>query len=264
MMGSTLAVAARGALLAGTFALSGMAGGCDAASDDAASGSPPPARAATIARSGAIAGSGRPASADPKPSSANSAAHKATRKIKPREAPAAAKPPGPAYVQCDANIRVRAATTTCSFAQNVFYGYWVAGDSFSAYSPATRQAYAMSCDEGSTIVCRAGDGGEVRFAARAVELYSQSQADAYVASHDLGPDGDAVDGNADDRAYDDEIYADEVDEDDGYDDGDDVTEPGENIPYYDEGRGYRVECEDGTYSQSGGIQGACSSHGGVL
>ena len=101
------------------------------------SGSPPPARAATIARSGAIAGSGRPASADPKPSSANSAAHKATRKIKPREAPAAAKPPGPAYVQCDANIRVRAATTTCSFAQNVFYGYWVAGDSFSAYSPAS-------------------------------------------------------------------------------------------------------------------------------
>ena len=76
--------------------------------------------------------------------------------------------------------------------------------------------------------------------ARAVELYSQSQADAYVASHDLGPDGDAVDGNADDRAYDDERYADEVDEDDGYDDGDGATEPGENIPYYDEGRGYRV------------------------
>ena len=30
------------------------------------------------------------------------------------------------------------------------------------------------------------------------------------------------------------------------------------------GRGYVVECQDGEYSKSGGIQGACSYHGGVL
>lgn len=29
------------------------------------------------------------------------------------------------------------------------------------------------------------------------------------------------------------------------------------------GRGYVVQCGDGLYSKSGGIQGACSSHGGV-
>lgn len=29
------------------------------------------------------------------------------------------------------------------------------------------------------------------------------------------------------------------------------------------GRGYMVECSDGTYSMSGGISGACSHHGGV-
>jgi hypothetical protein len=29
------------------------------------------------------------------------------------------------------------------------------------------------------------------------------------------------------------------------------------------GRGYMVECNDGTYSMSGGIRGACSYHGGV-
>lgn len=29
------------------------------------------------------------------------------------------------------------------------------------------------------------------------------------------------------------------------------------------GRGYMVECRDGTYSMSGGISGACSHHGGV-
>lgn len=28
------------------------------------------------------------------------------------------------------------------------------------------------------------------------------------------------------------------------------------------GRGYMVECNDGTYSMSGGIRGACSYHGG--
>jgi hypothetical protein len=35
------------------------------------------------------------------------------------------------------------------------------------------------------------------------------------------------------------------------------------IPNFDEGNGYVVQCEDGTWSQSGGIQGACSYHGGV-
>ena len=35
------------------------------------------------------------------------------------------------------------------------------------------------------------------------------------------------------------------------------------IPNYDNGNGSTVQCEDGTYSHSGGIQGACSHHGGV-
>jgi hypothetical protein len=35
------------------------------------------------------------------------------------------------------------------------------------------------------------------------------------------------------------------------------------IPNYDNGRGTTVMCSDGQYSQSGGIQGACSHHGGV-
>jgi hypothetical protein len=34
------------------------------------------------------------------------------------------------------------------------------------------------------------------------------------------------------------------------------------IPSFDEGRGYPVECADGEWSDSGGIQGACSYHGG--
>jgi hypothetical protein len=35
------------------------------------------------------------------------------------------------------------------------------------------------------------------------------------------------------------------------------------IPNFDNGNGSVVQCTDGTYSHSGGIQGACSHHGGV-
>jgi len=35
------------------------------------------------------------------------------------------------------------------------------------------------------------------------------------------------------------------------------------IPNFDNGNGYLVQCEDGSWSHSGGIQGACSWHGGV-
>lgn len=36
------------------------------------------------------------------------------------------------------------------------------------------------------------------------------------------------------------------------------------INHFFKGRGYVVACKDGQYSKSGGIQGACSYHGGVL
>jgi hypothetical protein len=35
------------------------------------------------------------------------------------------------------------------------------------------------------------------------------------------------------------------------------------IPNFENGSGYVVQCEDGTWSHSGGIQGACSWHGGI-
>jgi hypothetical protein len=34
------------------------------------------------------------------------------------------------------------------------------------------------------------------------------------------------------------------------------------IPNFDNGNGYIVQCRDGMWSHSGGIQGACSHHGG--
>jgi hypothetical protein len=35
------------------------------------------------------------------------------------------------------------------------------------------------------------------------------------------------------------------------------------IPNFENGNGYPVQCADGSWSQSGGLQGACSWHGGV-
>ena len=92
---------------------------------------------------------------------------------------------------CDANIEVKAATTSCPFAENVFYAYWQAqqaGDAASveAYSPVTRRTYALTCVERALISCRAGDGGYVRFPSTAVQAYDAEQAASYACSHDLG------------------------------------------------------------------------------
>jgi len=92
---------------------------------------------------------------------------------------------------CDANIRVNAATTSCAFGENVFYGFWKAqhqgDDSFEAYSPLTKESYALECSSGATVICRAGDGGEVRFPMAAVDAYTASEAKRFAATHVVGP-----------------------------------------------------------------------------
>ena len=107
-------------------------------------------------------------------------------------------------------------------------------------------------------MCTAGDGAEVRFARRAVDAYDLAQAKRYVATHDVGDNVFPWSGD------------DDTDDDGAGSEAMSLATPshseapsGENIPNYDNGRGYRVLCADGTYSQSGGIQGACSHHGGV-
>jgi hypothetical protein len=93
---------------------------------------------------------------------------------------------------CDANIRVKAATTTCAFAQNVFYEYWQAArsgqaSSIDAYSPASRQTYTLACARRTSITCRADDGSYVTFPGTAIDAYSADQAAKYACSHRLGP-----------------------------------------------------------------------------
>jgi hypothetical protein len=166
------------------------------------------------------------------------------------------------FAACDANISVRAATTTCPFAQNVFYAYWASGQAAAirAYSPASLTTYALSCVTGSWVRCSGGDRAEIRFSQAAVEAYSDAQAAAYAARADLGPEGSdsASSGGSDsgdDGPYDEGLGSGQSD--------DDFCTDHACIPNYDEGTGSTVICADGTYSHSGGIQGACSHHGGL-
>jgi hypothetical protein len=64
-------------------------------------------------------------------------------------------------------------------------------------------------------------------------------------------------------------YSDEPPTDPYYDDGSDYAPTSDFCSVHDcigdfeNGNGSIVECSDGTFSHSGGVQGACSSHGGV-
>ncbi|MCW3048002.1 MAG: hypothetical protein JWO74_2286 [Solirubrobacterales bacterium] len=168
-------------------------------------------------------------------------------------------PVAPPFVACDASIEAKAGTTTCGFAQNVFWAYWTQGepDNVSAYSPATKRTYAVTCSGAPTVVCRAGDGGQVRFPMSAVAAYDQGQADVYAASHDVGPDGGKASPSATTPAPTYETPATPTPSP-----GDSGPNPSNEIPNYDNGTGYPVQCADGMWSQSGGRPGACSGHGG--
>jgi hypothetical protein len=107
-----------------------------------------------------------------------------------RRAPSPA-PTASAFIHCDPNIQVKESTTTCGFAENVFWHYWTSGESGSlqVWSPATQSTFATTCQsDGEQIVCTTSDYGVVTFPEAAVDRYSQTQADAYADSHDLGPD----------------------------------------------------------------------------
>jgi hypothetical protein len=166
-----------------------------------------------------------------------------------------------AFVHCDANIEVKQVTTTCAFANNVFYEYWSSAYKrvIRAYSPAADRVFTTRClTRNADIECKTADGGVVRFSQAAVDRYSPSQADSYAARNDLGPESTASDSGT-------SHVAPSIDPSGGgsADSSDDFCTTHDCIPNYDNGRGSRVQCADGTYSHSGGIQGACSHHGGV-
>lgn len=188
------------------------------------------------------------------------ATRRTATKTKPSKRESAKATPSGRWTSCDGNIEVWRPRTSCAFAQNAFYEYWVAGQSspVMVHSPVIGRALRTRCRSGvSRVTCSTSDGGRVRFPVVALEMYSDEQAADYAASHDTGTDStSALEGGS--------PTSDPYEYDEGessYDDYD--SSPGDEIPNYDNGRGYRVRCADGMYSQSGGRPGACSGHGGV-
>jgi hypothetical protein len=100
--------------------------------------------------------------------------------------------PAPEFVNCDPNIQAQVETTTCPFAENIFWTYWTSGESsspLSVWSPAAQASFTTTCEsDGTQVVCTTSDNGVVKFSQAAVDRYSQAQADAYASTHDLGPD----------------------------------------------------------------------------
>jgi hypothetical protein len=165
----------------------------------------------------------------------------------------AASGAGSGFSYCDANVQARAATTTCGFAQNTFYEYWTNGQAsaLQVYSPTTGLVYETTCaGHRDEILCTTTDGGAVRFSQASVASYDQDQADAYASNHDLGPASQGPAGTSPPPPPSTGTPSNFCDTHDC-------------IPNYPNGNGTTVQCADGTYSHSGGIQGACSHHGGV-
>ncbi len=94
---------------------------------------------------------------------------------------------------CDQNISAQSGTTTCAFASNVFWEYWRhstngVGTTFEVWKPSTSRLYAVSCSGTAPVTCATNTGALVTFPIGAVNAYTQSAADSFAASHDLGPD----------------------------------------------------------------------------
>lgn len=169
------------------------------------------------------------------------------------------------FTRCDTNITAKKHTTTCAFAQNVFYAYWQDGGtpSIRAYSPATDVTYRLRCEETTgQVVCSAGDGAVVKFSIDAVDRYTSAQARAYASSRDLGPTATPTT-RVPETAVPDPAPAVAPPPPPVATGTGDFCSTHDCIPNYDNGNGTTVQCSDGTFSHSGGIQGACSHHGGV-
>ena len=165
-----------------------------------------------------------------------------------------------AYTRCDPNIRAKAATTTCGFAENAFYEYWASDGaaSISVYSRATGTTFETSCTSGEgQVVCTTTDGGVARFSEASVARYTDAEAARYARSGKLGPAGSTT---AQRRSASPPASSAPSTASASPSDG---PNPSNEIPNYPNGNGYAVQCADGMWSHSGGIQGACSGHGGV-
>jgi hypothetical protein len=184
----------------------------------------------------------------------------ATRPVERRRPSPSTLPLLKGFIRCDAQIEAKAADTTCAFAENTFYAYWHSkgAQTLTAYSPAAGRNFALRCTpSASQVACISSDQAVVRFSQSSIDQYTVAQAHAYAVSHQLGPET-ASTGTPSGAGTSGSGAATQTSTSSG-----DFCSSHDCIPNYPNGRGTTVQCADGTYSDSGGIRGACSHHGGV-
>jgi len=89
---------------------------------------------------------------------------------------------------CDANVSAKGATTTCGFAENVFYEYWRWREygevtDIEAFSSALKAFLPVDCKQRDAVVCRTLAGALVRFPLSAVKAYTLENAAQYARNH---------------------------------------------------------------------------------
>jgi hypothetical protein len=171
---------------------------------------------------------------------------------------------------CDTNI-VANSRTSCGLAENAFYEYYETHSvgskrfaSIGVHSPTTGRDYELGCEQhGALVGCVSSPTADyifVDFPIAAVETYSDAQARAYAARRDVGhptaPYEPPEESEQEGGSGEDEVgsYSHAGDES--------FCDEHECIGDFETDGGYVVECADGSYSHAGGIQGACSHHGG--
>lgn len=163
--------------------------------------------------------------------------------------PSAHQQPTTFHTHCDQNITA-GSNTSCGLADAVFKVYAKelangGAEDFNAVSPVTGKTYAMACSVHNGVTCTGGHNIQVAFPLWAARAYEQPpEPSESTAPYEPPP----------------EEEAEEETEPEASEGG--FCSTHECIPNYPNGRGYPVECSDGEWSKSGGIQGACSGHGG--
>jgi hypothetical protein len=186
---------------------------------------------------------------------------------------------------CDAQI-VANSETSCAFAENAFYDAYRSSIferptfSIEAYSPSTHKNYELFCEHSASpligcISSPTADGIYISFPRAALIAYTESQADAYAASHQVGnpppPAAESSKGHTSTPEPEQESNKPEPeqesageDEVGSYSHASDESFCNEHncIGEFESEDGYIVECTDGSYSHADGKSGACSDHGG--
>jgi hypothetical protein len=183
---------------------------------------------------------------------------------------------------CDTNI-VANSQTSCALAENAFYEVYEsrnAQETYRAvmvYSPPAHKSYELGCDHsGLLVACTSSPLSQsiyISFPRAAIDAYTETQAATYTRTRDVGHPGitaamrvernersEASQTPEPESAPETEQEPEEVPSKHSEDES--VCSTHECIGEYEKEPGTVVECADGTYSHAGGIQGACSHHGG--